>query len=149
MLNVITVKMYLGVRSHCQYNLFGNQGPLLKGSTWLLTGLECERQSMLTKSLTDFQSNMPSACDSLIEDIEDMVSSSDPTPHERQSARKSIIPRSRKKKEPLNHEELQADRYVKWVNQRDCDTCGGMLTVTLYFSITLLTTRKIWKNVKR
>lgn len=55
---------------------------------------------------------MPSACDSLIEDIEDMVSSSDPTPHERQSARKSIIPRSRKKKE-LSHEELQADRYVR------------------------------------
>uniref|UniRef100_A0AAQ6A4C2 tRNA-t(6)A37 methylthiotransferase n=1 Tax=Amphiprion ocellaris TaxID=80972 RepID=A0AAQ6A4C2_AMPOC len=42
---------------------------------------------------------MPSACDSLIDDIEDMVSSSDPTPHERQSARKSIIPRSRRKKE--------------------------------------------------
>lgn len=56
---------------------------------------------------------MPSACDSLIEDIEDMVSSSDPTPHERQSARKSIIPRSRKKKEILGNEELQADRYVK------------------------------------
>ncbi|XP_035527862.1 threonylcarbamoyladenosine tRNA methylthiotransferase [Morone saxatilis] len=54
---------------------------------------------------------MPSACDSLIEDIEDMVSSSDPTPHERQSARKSIIPRSRKKKE-LNHEELHADSLI-------------------------------------
>ncbi|XP_044064495.1 threonylcarbamoyladenosine tRNA methylthiotransferase isoform X1 [Siniperca chuatsi] len=55
---------------------------------------------------------MPSACDSLIEDIEDMVSSSDPTPHERQSARKSIIPRSRKKKELLSHEELQADSLI-------------------------------------
>uniref|UniRef100_A0A671XPY8 tRNA (N(6)-L-threonylcarbamoyladenosine(37)-C(2))-methylthiotransferase n=1 Tax=Sparus aurata TaxID=8175 RepID=A0A671XPY8_SPAAU len=54
---------------------------------------------------------MPSACDSLIEDIEDMVSSTDPTPHERQSARKSIIPRSRKKKEPSN-EELQADSLI-------------------------------------
>lgn len=54
---------------------------------------------------------MPSACDSLIEDIEDMVSSSDPTPQERQSARKSIIPRSRRKKETCN-EELQADSLI-------------------------------------
>lgn len=68
--------------------------------------------ALLTKALSDFQIIMPSACDSLIEDIEDMVSSSDPTPHERQSARKSIIPRSRRKKD-LSHEELQADRYVK------------------------------------
>lgn len=56
---------------------------------------------------------MPSDCDPLIEDIEDMVSSGDPTPHERQSARKNIIPRARKKKEPLNNEELQADRYFE------------------------------------
>eukprot|EP00064_Thunnus_orientalis_P021128 superscaffoldBa00006230_g21283 len=55
---------------------------------------------------------MPSACDSLIEDIEDMVSSSDPTPNERQFARKSIIPRSRKKKEILGNEELQADSVI-------------------------------------
>uniref|UniRef100_A0A673CNE0 tRNA-t(6)A37 methylthiotransferase n=1 Tax=Sphaeramia orbicularis TaxID=375764 RepID=A0A673CNE0_9TELE len=55
---------------------------------------------------------MPSACDSLIDDIEDMVSSNDPTPHERQSARKSIIPRSRKKKELLSNEELQADSLI-------------------------------------
>ncbi|GLD56518.1 threonylcarbamoyladenosine tRNA methylthiotransferase isoform X1, partial [Lates japonicus] len=52
---------------------------------------------------------MASTCDSLIEDIEDMVSFSDPTPQERQSARKSIIPRSRKKKELMCNEELQAD----------------------------------------
>lgn len=55
---------------------------------------------------------MPSACDSVIEDIEDMVSFNDPTPQDRQSARKSIIPRFRKKKDG-NHEELQADRSVK------------------------------------
>uniref|UniRef100_A0AAQ4S711 tRNA-t(6)A37 methylthiotransferase n=1 Tax=Gasterosteus aculeatus aculeatus TaxID=481459 RepID=A0AAQ4S711_GASAC len=55
---------------------------------------------------------MPSACDSLIDDIEDMVSSSDPTPLERQSARKNIIPRSRKKNELLSHEELQADSLI-------------------------------------
>ncbi|XP_065813766.1 threonylcarbamoyladenosine tRNA methylthiotransferase-like [Labrus bergylta] len=55
---------------------------------------------------------MPSACDSLIEDIEDMVSSNDPTPHERQSARKSIIPRSRKKKDLPSTEELQVDSFI-------------------------------------
>ncbi|KAK1895917.1 Threonylcarbamoyladenosine tRNA methylthiotransferase [Dissostichus eleginoides] len=55
---------------------------------------------------------MPSACDSLIDDIEDMVSSSDPTPHERQSARKSIMPRFRKKKEPLSQEELHTDSLI-------------------------------------
>lgn len=54
---------------------------------------------------------MPSACDSVVEDIEDMVSFNDPTPHDRQLARKSIIPRSRKKH--VEHEELQADRFVK------------------------------------
>ncbi|XP_068179865.1 threonylcarbamoyladenosine tRNA methylthiotransferase [Antennarius striatus] len=54
---------------------------------------------------------MPSACDSLIDDIEDMVSSSDVTPHERQSARKSIIPRSKKKK-TVNSEVLQADSLI-------------------------------------
>lgn len=67
----------------------------------------------LTKALLHFQIIMPSSCDSLMEDIEDMVSSSDPTPHERQSARKSIIPRARKKKELLQDEELQADRCVQ------------------------------------
>ncbi|KAM4633828.1 threonylcarbamoyladenosine tRNA methylthiotransferase [Polymixia lowei] len=55
---------------------------------------------------------MPSGCDSLIEDIEDMVSASDPTPQERQSARKSIIPRARKRKEQLTNEELQADSLI-------------------------------------
>lgn len=54
---------------------------------------------------------MPSACDSLIDDIEDMVTSSEPTLHDRLSARKSIVPRSRKKKD-LSTEELQTDRYV-------------------------------------
>uniref|UniRef100_A0A674MZY5 tRNA-t(6)A37 methylthiotransferase n=1 Tax=Takifugu rubripes TaxID=31033 RepID=A0A674MZY5_TAKRU len=53
---------------------------------------------------------MPSACDSAIEDIEDMVSFNDPTPQDRQSARKRIIPRSRKKN--VEHEELQADSLI-------------------------------------
>lgn len=65
----------------------------------------------MSESVSYFQIIMPSACDSPIEDIEDMVASSDPTPHERQSARKSIIPRSRRKKD-LSNEELHVDRYV-------------------------------------
>ncbi|KAM7382630.1 hypothetical protein PAMP_002353 [Pampus punctatissimus] len=87
---------------------------------------------------------MPSACDSLIEDIEDMVSSSDPTPHERQSARKSIIPRSRKKKEILDNEELQADSLIPgtqkiWMktwgcshNNSDGEYMAGQLAVSGY-----------------
>lgn len=55
---------------------------------------------------------MPSSRDSFIEDIEDMVSSNDPTPQERQSARKSIMPRSRKKKEQLTNEDIQADSFI-------------------------------------
>ncbi|XP_056142958.1 threonylcarbamoyladenosine tRNA methylthiotransferase [Lampris incognitus] len=55
---------------------------------------------------------MPSACDSSIEDIEDMVSASDPTPQDRQSARKSVVPRARKRKEQLINEELQADSVI-------------------------------------
>lgn len=92
--------------------IFGKQGLLAVTYLGLHKSQLYERHALLTKALSDFQIIMPSACDSLIEDIEDMVSSSDPTPHERQSARKSIIPRSRRKKD-LSHEELQADRYVK------------------------------------
>jgi len=59
-----------------------------------------------------FQTAMPSACDSMIDDIEDMVSADDPTPQDRLNARKSIIPRARKRKDQLVTEELQADRSV-------------------------------------
>ncbi|CAL8356813.1 unnamed protein product [Arctogadus glacialis] len=55
---------------------------------------------------------MPSACDSMIDDIEDMVSVDDPTPQDRQNARKSIIPRARKRKDQLVPEELQADSLI-------------------------------------
>lgn len=72
----------------------------------------CLHYSLLLSFFFDCQLIMPSACDSVIEDIEDMVSFNDPTPQDRQSARKSIIPRSRKKNDG-NHEELQADRSVK------------------------------------
>lgn len=72
----------------------------------------CRIQALTVVFLCDCQIIMPSACDSVIEDIEDMVSFNDPTPQDRQSARKNIIPRSRKKKDG-SHEELQTDRSVK------------------------------------
>ncbi|XP_013869704.1 threonylcarbamoyladenosine tRNA methylthiotransferase [Austrofundulus limnaeus] len=87
---------------------------------------------------------MPSACDPLIEDIEDMLSSGDPTPHERQSARKSIIPRARKRKELLNNEELQADSLIPgtqkvWIktwgcshNNSDGEYMAGQLAASGY-----------------
>ncbi|GAA6069233.1 threonylcarbamoyladenosine tRNA methylthiotransferase, partial [Tachysurus ichikawai] len=52
---------------------------------------------------------MPSACDSLVDDIEDMVSSSQPASLQRSSSRQSVIPRVRKRKDLTANEELQAD----------------------------------------
>lgn len=48
---------------------------------------------------------MPAACDSLLDDIEDMVSASDPKPHDRLSARQSIVPRVRKRNKNQDEEE--------------------------------------------
>ncbi|XP_069074868.1 threonylcarbamoyladenosine tRNA methylthiotransferase [Pleurodeles waltl] len=45
---------------------------------------------------------MPAACDSLIDDIEDIVSAQDPTPQDRQFARKAIVPRARKRNKQQN-----------------------------------------------
>ncbi|XP_023265064.1 threonylcarbamoyladenosine tRNA methylthiotransferase-like, partial [Seriola lalandi dorsalis] len=99
---------------------------------------------------------MPSSCDSLIEDIEDMVSSSDPTPHERQSVRKSIIPRSRKKKEALINEELQADSLIPgtqkiWMktwgcshNNSDGEYMAGQLAASGYKMIDDPTEADLW-----
>uniref|UniRef100_A0A8C5EZU5 tRNA-t(6)A37 methylthiotransferase n=1 Tax=Gouania willdenowi TaxID=441366 RepID=A0A8C5EZU5_GOUWI len=87
---------------------------------------------------------MPSACDSLIDDIEDMVSFNEPTPHERQSARKCVVPRSRKKKELVTNEELQADSLIPgtqkiWVktwgcshNNSDGEYMAGQLAASGY-----------------
>ncbi|KAJ4931118.1 hypothetical protein JOQ06_025417 [Pogonophryne albipinna] len=77
-----------------------------------MTLCPCDITTETNKDRADLKSIMPSPCDSLIDDIEDMVSSSDPTPHERQSARKSIMPRFRKKKEPLSQEELHTDSLI-------------------------------------
>lgn len=53
---------------------------------------------------------MPSSCDSLIDDIEDMVSSSEPAPLQRSNTRQSVVPRVRKRKDLTANEELQVDR---------------------------------------
>ncbi|KAM9199679.1 threonylcarbamoyladenosine tRNA methylthiotransferase [Mergus octosetaceus] len=40
---------------------------------------------------------MPAACDSVLEDIEDIVSAQDPKPHDRQFVRKNVFPKVRKR----------------------------------------------------
>ncbi|XP_060726998.1 threonylcarbamoyladenosine tRNA methylthiotransferase [Tachysurus vachellii] len=55
---------------------------------------------------------MPSACDTLVDDIEDMVSSSQPASLQRSSSRQSVIPRVRKRKDLTANEELQADSVI-------------------------------------
>ncbi|XP_078271010.1 threonylcarbamoyladenosine tRNA methylthiotransferase isoform X1 [Rhinoraja longicauda] len=74
----------------------------------------------------DFSLNMPAICDSLVEDIEDIVSAQDPTPHDRLLARKSIVPRVRKRnKQDELTEDLQADSVIPgtqtiWVKTWGC-----------------------------
>ncbi|XP_056618548.1 threonylcarbamoyladenosine tRNA methylthiotransferase [Triplophysa dalaica] len=87
---------------------------------------------------------MPSACDSLVDDIEDMVTSHEPTPHERQFARMSIVPRARKHKQQSAGEELQADSVIPgtqkvWVrtwgcshNNSDGEYMAGQLAASGY-----------------
>ncbi|KAI5106022.1 threonylcarbamoyladenosine tRNA methylthiotransferase [Silurus meridionalis] len=57
---------------------------------------------------------MSSACASVIDDIEDMVSSSDSAPLQlqRSSGRQSVIPRVRKRKNVAANEELQVDSVI-------------------------------------
>ncbi|XP_067147005.1 threonylcarbamoyladenosine tRNA methylthiotransferase isoform X2 [Apteryx mantelli] len=49
---------------------------------------------------------MPAACDSVLEDIEDIVSAQDLKPHERQSVRKNVFPKVRKRS---SHKNIQTD----------------------------------------
>ncbi|RXN35493.1 threonylcarbamoyladenosine tRNA methylthiotransferase [Labeo rohita] len=92
---------------------------------------------------------MPSACDSLVDDIEDMVTSHDPTPHERQFSRRNIVPRPRKHKLQPAGEELQTDSVIPgtqkvWVrtwgcshNSSDGEYMAGQLAASGY-KITVL-----------
>lgn len=45
---------------------------------------------------------MPAACDSVLEDIEDIVSAEDLKPHDRQFVRKNIFPKVRKRNSQKN-----------------------------------------------
>jgi len=49
---------------------------------------------------------MPAACDSVLEDIEDIVSAEDLKPHDRLLARKNVFPKVRKRNSQKN---VQAD----------------------------------------
>ncbi|TSK77037.1 Threonylcarbamoyladenosine tRNA methylthiotransferase [Bagarius yarrelli] len=62
---------------------------------------------------------MSSACVSLIDDIEDMVSSSETASLQRSSNRPSIIPRARKRKDLTANEELQVDSSVKFSDDKE------------------------------
>uniref|UniRef100_A0A671L2D1 tRNA-t(6)A37 methylthiotransferase n=1 Tax=Sinocyclocheilus anshuiensis TaxID=1608454 RepID=A0A671L2D1_9TELE len=87
---------------------------------------------------------MPSACDSLLDDIEDMVTSHDPTPHERQFARRNIVPRPRRHQLQPAGEELQTDSVIPgtqkvWVrtwgcshNSSDGEYMAGQLAASGY-----------------
>uniref|UniRef100_A0A8D0HS25 MTTase N-terminal domain-containing protein n=1 Tax=Sphenodon punctatus TaxID=8508 RepID=A0A8D0HS25_SPHPU len=47
---------------------------------------------------------MPAACDSMLEDIEDIVSAQDPKPHDRHFVRKNVVPKVRKRLSQKNME---------------------------------------------
>ncbi|XP_067913093.1 threonylcarbamoyladenosine tRNA methylthiotransferase isoform X2 [Heterodontus francisci] len=71
---------------------------------------------------------MPAACDSLVEDIEDIVSAQDPKPQDRQFAKRSIVPHVRKRdkhKHDEGPEDFQADSVIPgtqkiWVKTWGC-----------------------------
>ncbi|XP_053323598.1 threonylcarbamoyladenosine tRNA methylthiotransferase [Spea bombifrons] len=69
---------------------------------------------------------MPAACESLVDDIEDMVSANDPKPHDRQSARQNIVPRVRKRnKNQVSEEQPPSDSTIPgtqkiWVRTWGC-----------------------------
>ncbi|XP_048418359.1 threonylcarbamoyladenosine tRNA methylthiotransferase isoform X2 [Stegostoma tigrinum] len=90
---------------------------------------------------------MPAACDSLVEDIEDIVSAQDPKPHNRQFAKQNIVPHVRKRnkhKQDEGTEDLQADSVIPgaqkiWVktwgcshNSSDGEYMAGQLAVYGY-----------------
>ncbi|XP_048464862.1 uncharacterized protein LOC109923135 [Rhincodon typus] len=90
---------------------------------------------------------MPAACDSLVEDIEDIVSAQDPKPHDQQFAKRNIIPHVRKRnkhKQDEGTEDLQADSVIPgaqkiWVktwgcshNSSDGEYMAGQLAVYGY-----------------
>ncbi|XP_072365805.1 threonylcarbamoyladenosine tRNA methylthiotransferase isoform X2 [Scyliorhinus torazame] len=90
---------------------------------------------------------MPAACDSLVEDIEDIVSAEDPKPHDQLFAKRSIVPHVRKRnkhKQDDGTEDLHADSVIPgtqkiWVktwgcshNNSDGEYMAGQLAVYGY-----------------
>ncbi|XP_048881467.1 threonylcarbamoyladenosine tRNA methylthiotransferase-like [Brienomyrus brachyistius] len=87
---------------------------------------------------------MPAACDSHVDDIEDMVSGLEPTPHDRLSARQGVVPRPRRKNQKGEAEELQVDSVIPgtqkiWVktwgcshNNSDGEYMAGQLAASGY-----------------
>ncbi|XP_075441716.1 threonylcarbamoyladenosine tRNA methylthiotransferase [Ascaphus truei] len=69
---------------------------------------------------------MPAACESMLDDIEDIVSAEDPKPHDRQFARQSIVPRARKRnKNKIQEEEPPSDSTIPgtqkvWIRTWGC-----------------------------
>ncbi|XP_072267724.1 threonylcarbamoyladenosine tRNA methylthiotransferase [Pyxicephalus adspersus] len=68
---------------------------------------------------------MPAACESLLDDIEDIVSATDPKPHDRQSARKNVVPRVRKRNKIETEEPPPSDSTIPgtqkiWVRTWGC-----------------------------
>ncbi|CAH2284457.1 threonylcarbamoyladenosine tRNA methylthiotransferase [Pelobates cultripes] len=66
---------------------------------------------------------MPAACDSSLDDIEDMVSANDPKPNDRLSARQNIVPRARKRNQ--NEEQPPSDSTIPgtqkiWIRTWGC-----------------------------
>ncbi|XP_068093069.1 threonylcarbamoyladenosine tRNA methylthiotransferase isoform X2 [Hyperolius riggenbachi] len=68
---------------------------------------------------------MPASCESLLDDIEDIVSAADPKPHDRQSARQNIVPRARKRNQNTTEEEPPSDSIIPgtqkiWIRTWGC-----------------------------
>uniref|UniRef100_A0A8B9TRE6 Threonylcarbamoyladenosine tRNA methylthiotransferase n=1 Tax=Anas platyrhynchos TaxID=8839 RepID=A0A8B9TRE6_ANAPL len=55
-----------------------------------------------SKGISVVLKKMPAACDSVLEDIEDIVSAQDPKPHDRQFVRKNVFPKVRKRSSQQN-----------------------------------------------
>ncbi|KAE8598060.1 hypothetical protein XENTR_v10016706 [Xenopus tropicalis] len=84
------------------------------------------RTAILCAHFSGVGQEMPAACESLLDDIEDIVSATDPKPHDRQNARQNIVPRARKRnKNKIQEEEPPADSTIPgtqkiWIRTWGC-----------------------------
>ncbi|KAM5156807.1 threonylcarbamoyladenosine tRNA methylthiotransferase [Mantella aurantiaca] len=68
---------------------------------------------------------MPASCESLLDDIEDIVSAGDPKPNDRQSARQNVVPRVRKRNQANAEEPPPSDSTIPgtqkiWIRTWGC-----------------------------